>query len=42
MRLFLKVEEQKSAKQIESEKTGLEKEPEKLSFDDLFKGRNDK
>lgn len=42
MRLFLKVEEQKSTKQIEHEKTGLEKEPEKLSFDDLFKGRNDK
>lgn len=41
MRLFLKVEEQKSTKQIEHEKTGFEKEPEKLSFDNLFKGRND-
>lgn len=43
MRLFLRVEEQKSTKQVEKEKTGVEQEPEKLSFDDLFKKEgNDK
>lgn len=42
MRLFLRVEDQKSTKQITQEKTGTEQEPEKLSFDDLFKERNDK
>lgn len=42
MRLFLRVEEQKSTKEVEKEKTGIEQEPEKLSFDNLFKERNDK
>lgn len=43
MRLFLRVEEQKSTKEVEKQKTGIEGEPEKLSFDDLFKKEgNDK
>lgn len=42
MKLFLKVEEQKSTKQVTQEKTGIEQEPEKLSFDELFKEGNDK
>lgn len=37
MKLFLKVEEQKSTKEITEQKTGVEQEPEKLSFDELFK-----
>lgn len=37
MKLFLKVEEQKSTKEVTQQKTGVEQEPEKLSFDELFK-----
>lgn len=42
MRLFLRVEEQKSTKQVEQENIGVAKQPEKLSFDDLFKEGADK
>ena len=42
MRLFLKVEEQKTTKQVEQENLGTPKPIEKLSFDDLFKEGADK
>lgn len=37
MKLFLKVEDQKTTKQITKEKTGLDSEPEKRKYEDLFK-----